>query len=204
MRNLFSKLPVERLSALASQLKRRGRAVAEHKYFKRILGSNLAFVLIASSIIPAGPAQAIAETPKEEAIVSVADTLKDSLKTNVKIHYPVEKVVINQGYSFFHPGTDFGANIGDTVYPMEAGKVTQAGRDFTGYGNRVIVEHENGFETLYAHLSKIEVAVGDQVDPFTEIGKVGITGRTTGPHLHFEIRKGGITLNPFSILPRIN
>ena len=185
-------------------LRKRVVALFEHKNVKKVLGSNLAFMLIASSIIPATPVQAIAQEPKEEVIVSVSETLKDSLKTNVKIHYPLEKVIVNQGYSFFHPGVDFEAQKGDEVLPVKAGKVDSASWDITGYGNRVIVTHEDGLETLYAHLAKIEVKTGDTVEPFTKLGEAGSTGRSTGTHLHIEVRRNGILVNPFSILPRIN
>jgi murein DD-endopeptidase MepM/ murein hydrolase activator NlpD len=71
-----------------------------------------------------------------------------------------------------------------------------------GYGNYLVINHGNGFETLYAHLSQIRVIAGQGVQRGQVIGLVGRTGRSTGPHLHFEIRQGGVKRNPFGFLPR--
>ena len=69
-----------------------------------------------------------------------------------------------------------------------------------GYGNHIIVDHENGYHTLYAHLSQINVAVGQKVGRGATIGLIGSTGRSTGPHLHFEIRTGSGNVDPLGYL----
>ena len=71
----------------------------------------------------------------------------------------------------------------------------------TSYGYHVIVDHGNGLETLYAHLDGINVEVGQNVSKGDVLGVRGNTGRSTGPHLHFEVRSGGVRQNPFSYLP---
>ncbi len=76
-----------------------------------------------------------------------------------------------------------------------------AGWSNYGYGNHVVVDHGNGFTTLYAHLDKISVSAGQGVDRGTQLGLLGTTGRSTGPHLHFEIRLRGVFQNPFNYLP---
>jgi murein DD-endopeptidase MepM/ murein hydrolase activator NlpD len=76
-----------------------------------------------------------------------------------------------------------------------AGEVTFAG-DQGGYGTMVVVRHEDGFETRYAHLSSTAVQPGDRVDAGQAVGRVGSTGRSTGPHLHFEVRRNGQQLDP--------
>jgi murein DD-endopeptidase MepM/ murein hydrolase activator NlpD len=78
--------------------------------------------------------------------------------------------------------------------------IAERARD--GYGNTVFIDHGNNLTSRYAHLSKIEVKVGDKVNMDTEIGKLGITGRTTGPHLHLEIHENGKAINPLTVLPR--
>ena len=80
------------------------------------------------------------------------------------------------------------------------GTVTHAGPAGT-YGNLVMIRHDNGFETRYAHLSAVSVVKGDRVAPGQEVGKVGSTGYSTGPHLHFEVRRGGATIDPTPLLP---
>jgi len=72
---------------------------------------------------------------------------------------------------------------------------------YYGYGNTVIIRHADGKETLYAHLSQIYVRMGQVVDQGETIGAVGCTGWCTGPHLHFEVRVGGVPVNPLNYLP---
>jgi murein DD-endopeptidase MepM/ murein hydrolase activator NlpD len=69
------------------------------------------------------------------------------------------------------------------------------------YGNLVIVRHDNGYETRYAHLSAVAVKTGDHVDAGTQVGNVGTTGYSTGPHLHFEVRHDGTPIDPAPLLP---
>lgn len=201
MKKLTLNLPDVRL--ILRLLRRRIVTIFENKNIKKILGSNLAFILLASSIIPTQARALHLSEPKEEVVISVSEKLSDSIKTEIKIHYPLEKVIVNQRYNLFHPGLDLEGVTGQTVYPMEEGVVVASGWDRTGYGNRVIIAHSNT-ETLYAHLSKVVVKVGDKVEPFTKIGEVGTTGHSTGSHLHFEVRKNGIPINPFGVLPKIN
>jgi murein DD-endopeptidase MepM/ murein hydrolase activator NlpD len=84
------------------------------------------------------------------------------------------------------------------ILACAGGKVVRAGWDPTGYGIMVIVDHGNGYQTLYAHLSKLRVSYGDYVKQGDQIGVMGNTGRSTGPHLHFEVRKGSTRQNPLN------
>ena len=95
----------------------------------------------------------------------------------------------------FHKGVDIAAPMGTDVYCAAKGKVIFAGQK-SGYGNCVIIEHENGLATLYGHLSKILVDANQQVKIGDIIAKVGSTGRSTGPHLHYEVRKNNTPINP--------
>ncbi len=99
-----------------------------------------------------------------------------------------------------HPGFDRAARTGPPVAAAAAGEVVHAGPAGT-YGNLVRIRHPDGFETRYAHLSAVGVKVGDKVEAGTPIGAVGSTGHSTGPHLHFEIRKSGKALDPAPYLP---
>lgn len=98
-----------------------------------------------------------------------------------------------------HAGIDIGAATGTTVWAAKAGEVIFAGRQ-SGYGNAIIVAHAGGQTTLYAHLSRISVSDGQEVRQGQAIGAVGNTGRSTGPHLHFELRSGSSPRNPRSCL----
>lgn len=99
------------------------------------------------------------------------------------------------GGNEFHPGLDFRGSKGDPVKCTASGSVVYASRA-GGYGNCVRIRHANGIETWYGHLSKISVREGQRVTVGDVIGKVGSTGRSTGPHLHYEIRKNGHPVNP--------
>ncbi|NQX55033.1 M23 family metallopeptidase [Pedobacter panaciterrae] len=98
-----------------------------------------------------------------------------------------------------HKGLDFGGKRGEIVKSTASGRVTYAGRR-GGYGNCIVINHGNGFETYYGHLSRILITEGTQVKAGDNIGKIGSTGRSTGPHLHYEIHKNGKIINPRSFL----
>ena len=99
-----------------------------------------------------------------------------------------------------HQGIDLNGNTGDRVRAARSGEVIVAGPR-SGYGNTVVVYHGLGYSTLYAHLSAISVAVGDQVSSGDRIGSIGASGLSTGPHLHFELRIDGKAVDPTPYLP---
>lgn len=98
-----------------------------------------------------------------------------------------------------HSGLDIRAPMGAPVKAMAKGTVAFAGPK-GGYGNCIILKHASGYETLYGHLSKILVTSGQSIDIGQQIGKVGSTGRSTGPHLHYEVHKNGKRINPSNFL----
>jgi len=104
--------------------------------------------------------------------------------------------LITQYPIWYHMAYDIANNALPPVWASDAGTVVAAGWDFTGYGNRVLIDHNNGYQSLYAHLSVINVSVGQAVGRGQTVGRMGSTGRSTGPHLHFEIHSGGRMLNP--------
>jgi murein DD-endopeptidase MepM/ murein hydrolase activator NlpD len=98
-----------------------------------------------------------------------------------------------------HTGMDFHANVGDPIYATAAGKVVKAGWE-GGYGQMVEIDHGEGLATRYGHMSEIDVTVGQKVRAGQVIGRVGSTGRSTGPHLHYEVRVNGEAVNPEKFL----
>ncbi len=98
-----------------------------------------------------------------------------------------------------HAGVDFAAPNGTPIFATADGVVVDAGRE-SGYGNVVRIQHGFGFETVYAHQSKIRVKVGQQVSRGVQIGDMGSTGRSTGSHLHYEVRVNGQPVNPMTYL----
>ena len=103
------------------------------------------------------------------------------------------------GEGTFHAGLDISAPFGSLVQSAGDGIVTYAGRD-SGYGNEVLINHGNGITTKYGHLSKIHAVIGQEVKRGQVIGAVGMTGRTTGPHLHYEVCVNDTPVNPAKYL----
>ncbi len=95
-----------------------------------------------------------------------------------------------------HAGLDFTAPIGTPIYAAADGVIKDAGFNTGGYGNRVVVNHGFGYETLYAHMVRIKARVGARIKRGEVIGYVGSTGKSTGPHLHYEVHKNGTPLDP--------
>ncbi len=110
----------------------------------------------------------------------------------------------SSGFQIFHTGLDVAnaqGKIGDPINAMLPGKVIYAGQISWGYGKHIIIDHGKNITTLYAHLDKIFVVKGQEIpDTKQVIGRMGSTGWSTGPHLHFEIRVYGIPVNPRTFL----
>lgn len=105
--------------------------------------------------------------------------------------YPVGSRNFTQNYWYGHPGIDIALTEGSGVFASDTGTVTFAGWNIYGYGNLIVVNHGNGYETFYGHLSGINVVPGQIVYQGNVIGAVGNTGNSSGPHIHFEIRTNG-------------
>ena len=108
---------------------------------------------------------------------------------------------VTQGYQRYHLALDIARATGTPVKAADNGFIVAAGWSNDGYGNNIVIDHGNGYQTLYAHLNRIYVRVGDSVGRGAEIGQMGSSGRSTGAHLHFELRKNGVRVNPIGFLP---
>ena len=97
-----------------------------------------------------------------------------------------------------HEGMDFTAKIGTPIYATGDGVVERADNTASGYGNHIVIRHGFGYETLYAHLSKYKCRAGQRIKRGDVIGYVGSTGRSEGPHLHYEVHKNGKVVNPLN------
>jgi murein DD-endopeptidase MepM/ murein hydrolase activator NlpD len=151
------------------------------------------------------------ELSKEETFAAYSERLEDILIgiAFTPIGYPANFIMnsrfgyrndpVRRGRVEFHPGIDFKGKRGDAVKSTADGKVIIAGW-FQGYGKCVKIKHKNNLETLYGHLSKINVKEGQMVNSGQIIGQVGSTGHSTGNHLHYEVRKNGKPTNPGSYL----
>jgi len=148
--------------------------------------------------------------------ILVADKADESTKDEVEVSfnvaskrspfdfkYPVDGR-LTQGYRAYHPAFDIATALGTPIKPLGTGRVEFAGSVTGGKGNIVIVDHGDGLKSLYAHMGNIYVGVGNEVNPEMSLGTVGMTGRTTGPHVHLEIYDKDVAVNPGSILPEAN
>jgi murein DD-endopeptidase MepM/ murein hydrolase activator NlpD len=119
--------------------------------------------------------------------------------------WPLEAGIISSEYGErwgkVHRGIDIAADPGEPVYAVAAGEVIYAGDGLRGYGNVVILRHDNKLTSLYAHNTELKVKAADQVKQGDLIALLGSTGHSTGPHVHFEFREGDVAVNPHTLLP---
>ncbi len=172
----------------------------EHKNINRVLGTHLAVAAIASTMLPSVLPSYTSNFINGSNVINM-ETTPITLKTEHGIQFPLSQMHINQGYFSYHPALDLKAVVGDPIRPIMVGTVSEAEFSRLGYGNVVLVNHGDGIESLYAHMSKIFVKKGDHVDLNTVLGEAGTTGHSTGPHLHFEVRENGVSVNPLRVLP---
>ena len=122
------------------------------------------------------------------------------------LYWPVTKAKVNRGYRPAsdpdHQGIDLGGQQGTPVLAAHEGRVIYVGRDFRGYGKMVLIEYDKSWATLYAHLHSINVREGQILRPGDPIGGMGRTGRATGVHLHFELMRNRLPIDPLPVLTR--
>ena len=147
---------------------------------------------VGGAIPEGGFAEVVPAAPKLVALAHRGRSSLSVLPVNSSFGYRRDPIT---GSSRMHTGVDLKASYGRTVGASLGGKVLYAGYR-GGYGNLVIVDHGKGIATFYAHLSQIAVSVGQRVVTGQKIGAVGSTGRSTGPHLHYEVRAWGTPLDP--------
>jgi murein DD-endopeptidase MepM/ murein hydrolase activator NlpD len=120
--------------------------------------------------------------------------------------WPLDAGVVSSEYGKrwgkLHKGIDIAANVGEPVYASASGEVIYAGDGMRGYGNVVILRHDNRRTSLYAHNAELKVKQGEEVKQGDLIALLGNTGHSTGPHTHFEIRNGDAAIDPRSVLPK--
>ena len=170
------------------------------KIFLRVFGLQIAGVAIALSMT-AYPTHAfdynLTKLDSWEAINPVVTT------TNSEYAFPLEMTLgMSQPYHALHTGIDLRAPRGTRIFSMAEGTVIEVERIFVGYGHFVRIAHKGTISSLYAHLNKVFVMPGQKVQKGETIGTVGLTGWSTGPHLHFEIYSGKNTVNPMDYISK--
>lgn len=150
-------------------------------------------------IIPGGKKEVVYSAAPS---VSVADIFSapSAPITQSELEWPTNSYRITQYYNWRHTGLDIGNSTGQPIYAAENGKVEAAGWNNSGYGYYIIINHGGGLKTLYAHLSRIHIKNGQNIQRGQVIGDIGSTGRSTGPHLHFEVRINNARVNPLGYI----
>ena len=163
---------------------------------------------VASGAAPAPTAQARPVPPPVKAEVEAAGPVIRQIAFTAPVRgyqinsaFGLRKLAI-EAHARAHKGVDIAAPLGTSVFTAAEGQVVRTGYDAGGYGNFIEVRHPNGLSTLYGHLSRIDVVSGDVVATHQRIGLVGSTGYSTGPHLHFEVRRDGGQVNPTKVVGR--
>ncbi len=110
---------------------------------------------------------------------------------------------LSTSFSSYHPGIDIAGGLGLPMKPIAPGKVTEVGYNFWGLGLIVAIDHGQGYKSLYAHLGKTYVSKDQQVTENDYLGEVGLTGNTSGPHVHLEVSKDSQSINPLVVLPQV-
>jgi len=146
-------------------------------------------------IVPGGTKPYIARM-----VTAYAGPVAASAEASGLFYWPTSGV-LTQGYWYGHRAIDIGAAVGTAIRASDNGFISFAGWTDIGYGYLVVVDHQNGYQTYYAHLSNIFVREGEAVSGAQVIGAMGSTGNSTGPHLHYEIRYNGYPTNPLIYLP---
>ena len=185
------------LSSLAAKYKVTAEAIAGYKS-NQLSNAATALVVGAEIVVPGGQKQIVAQ----QVVTSYSGPVPTgAAKGSGAFLWPTSGS-ITQKYWSGHAAIDIGSWTGAPVKASDGGYVVEAGRGWSsGYGNHVVVDHGNGFRTLYAHLNSIFVSPGESVSKGQQLGTVGNTGNSTGPHLHFEVLYQGVRRNPYSYLP---
>lgn len=201
---LYSVKSGDNLSKIANTYKIESEDIA--------LSNNLAVndsLKIGQKLILPGATKIVAAAPRAPIAPSYTgvSVIKDLVKAPAaqasgdNMVWPTEGKRITQYFSWAHNGLDIANKTGTPIYAAEAGTVEIAAGGWNGgYGNTILINHGSGKKTRYGHLSVLYVKVGDSVEKGENIGKMGSTGRSTGPHLHFEVVINGTRYNPLNYI----
>jgi len=173
------------------------RRIFESSFFKPTFGVWLVSVFLILGRLTY-PSMAFTA---EEAVLSPPTNI--SLVTETNFQIPLLNS-ISQYYHWYHPGIDIIGFVGQPIYPVDQGQVIEVEYQRWGYGYKVLIDHQNGFKSLYAHLNSINVQPGQQIGKQEAVASVGLTGWTTGPHLHLEIWQNDKPIDPITVLPDFN
>lgn len=178
------------------------RALLRKRKFsvRQTIGINLAGLAFFAGIIVPQTSEAVSSM--EVSMTPVKNVIVVEAVPSI-FQWPFDRFGISQEFSAYHPGMDLTNPLGTPIHAIGDGLVTWTKYIPYGYGYHVLVTHHDGVQSLYAHLDRINVREGAGVTKKTAIGEVGLTGWTSGSHLHFEIYQNGVPTNPYEVLPQV-
>jgi len=167
------------------------RPMFEKKTIKSVMGGVISMTSLASGLI---------FIPADQGVIAAniqSSNTDISFVTNNKFSDVLPSYTgVSQGFRGGHPGIDLTAPLGSKIYPIKEGVVVKVQSLSWDYGHAVWIDSGEGIVSIYGHMGKIFVIEGDKVTTDKSIGEVGLTGKTTGPHLHLEVHKDGVPINP--------
>ncbi|MEI6690710.1 MAG: M23 family metallopeptidase [bacterium] len=174
------------------------RILFEKKSSRKFLGSQLIALTMVSSIV-ALPTHAFDYEVSHPQFVDGSSLIPVTTETTY-VNPAIRELGISQKYGKFHPGIDIRAPRGSDIIAIADGVVIEATYVANGYGKHVRILHEGNVITLSAHMDQMTVKAGEKVTKGQKIGIIGMTGWTTGPHLHFEVSQDGKYLDPLQVV----
>lgn len=184
----------------SNRLSRLVRTKIEKRPVAELIGIPLiALAFLTGVVLP----QTVSGFSTAEVYFDTQVTTIDAVVAPSRFRWPLATFGISQYFTGGHRGLDLTNPAGTPIYPVTDGKVIFSGAVSGGYGKHVIVAHDNGMTSTYAHMSRLNAVMGQIVTKDTELGTVGATGWATGNHLHLEVYQNGVALNPMEILPDI-
>ncbi len=176
------------------------RKFLEHKLLPQLVGLNLAAAMMFMPFLGSSQEEVIYEPPillqRSDLIIATSSTPEIHTQTREYV-VPVENLrYVGQYYHPGHYAYDLNSHVGDAVLAFTSGRVHKTETGIFGLGRYIILDHGHGLTSVYAHLKNFTVSEGQAVGTGQKIGEVGMTGNTTGPHLHFEIHDNGHPQNP--------
>lgn len=183
----------------ANPLSKFFRRIFEKDNLRKVLGLNLATAMV---LIPLGNQVIQAATPEKQLNVVIADIDESEASAQIvtKAREFINPVVkhnqVSQGYRPGHLAYDITGPLGSDVIAFTSGRVHQIESGTFGLGKYIVLDHGHGLVSVYAHLRSFNVKIGDHVKTGDKIGEIGMTGYTTGPHVHFEVHDNGVPVNP--------
>ena len=172
------------------------RKTFEHKRARKAISAALTLLVMGFGQM----SNLLADETQATEVALISQPVDQPLTTLTTLEKPLDGRLA-QGFHGWHRGIDLLAPVGTPIEPIADGVVTEVSLGRLGWGNTVVVDHGNGLASRYAHMNEVRVIENDRVTKDQALGTVGMTGWTTGPHLHLEIYQNGRAVDPASVLP---